>query len=92
MMMYINLTLVGAFLISVYDNVPIETCIFETASAIGTVGLSLGLTPSLSTFSHMILILLMFFGRVGGLTLLFAAVNSTGMEVARCPIEKINVG
>lgn len=40
----------------------------------------------------MILILLMFFGRVGGLTLLFAAVNSTGMEVARCPIEKINVG
>lgn len=92
MMMYVNLTLLGAFIISVFDNVPIETCIFETASAIGTVGLSLGLTPSLSTFSHMILILLMFFGRVGGLTLLFAAVNSTGMEVARCPIEKINVG
>lgn len=92
MMMYVNLTLLGAFIISIFDNVPIDTCIFETASAIGTVGLSLGLTPSLSTFSHMILILLMFFGRVGGLTLLFAAVNSTGMEVARCPIEKINVG
>ncbi|ETP72841.1 Trk-type K+ transport system, membrane component [Lachnospiraceae bacterium JC7] len=92
MLMYIYLTLFGAFIISVFDNVPIETCIFETASAIGTVGLSLGLTPGLSMFSHMILILLMFFGRVGGLTLLFAAVNSTGMEVARCPIEKINVG
>ena len=56
-------------------------CLFETVSAIGTVGLSLGLTPSLGLISHIILILLMFFGRVGGLTLLFAAINSNGVGI-----------
>ena len=50
------------------------TALFETASAIGTVGLSLGITPDLGLVSHIILICLMFFfGRVGGLTLIFFA-------------------
>lgn len=68
------------------------TCLFETASAVGTVGLSLGITPELNLLSRSVLILLMFFGRVGGLTLIFAALSSAQKKVSKLPMEKITVG
>ncbi len=92
LIMYLFLALVGAFIISIVEGLSFSLCIFETSSAIGTVGLSLGITPSLGLVSHMILMMLMFFGRVGGLTFMFAAINSSGSEVAQYPAEKINVG
>ncbi len=91
-MMYLTLPMIGASVISIAENLPIGTCIFETVSAIGTVGLSLGITPSLSLISHLILILLMFLGRVGGLTLIYAAINSKNTDVSQRPVEKIIVG
>ena len=84
--------LAGAFIISAAEGLPFEPCLFEAASAIGTVGLSMGITPALGLVSRGVLIGLMFFGRVGALTLLFAAVNSSGMEVAQFPMGRINVG
>nr|MCR4749326.1 Trk family potassium uptake protein [Lachnospiraceae bacterium] len=63
----------------------------ETASAIGTVGLSLGITPTLSILSRSILIFLMFFGRVGGMTLVFAAITYKQRQ-GKYPIEDISVG
>ena len=90
--MYLCLVFASAFIIGAVEQAPFSTCIFETASAIGTVGLSLGVTPSLGMASHLILIALMFFGRVGGLTLMFAALSSRSAEVSMCPAEKINVG
>ena len=90
--MYLCLVFAGAFLISTFEALPVGTCLFETASAIGTVGLSMGITPALGTASHLILIALMFFGRVGGLTLMFAAISSRSTELSLCPVEKINVG
>ena len=90
--MYLTLPVIGAVFISMAENLPVETCIFETVSAIGTVGLSLGITPSLSLASHLILILFMFLGRVGGLTLIYAAVSSRSTEVSLRPVEKIIVG
>jgi len=91
-MMYLTLTVAGAAVISIVDSLPVGTCMFETASAIGTVGLTLGITPSLSLVSHLILILFMFLGRVGGLTLIYAALNVNNTEVSQRPVEKINVG
>ncbi|MBP5158770.1 MAG: Trk family potassium uptake protein [Lachnospiraceae bacterium] len=91
-MMYLSLPMIGALIISLIEKLPIKTCFFETVSAIGTVGLSLGITPSLSFPSHLVLILLMFLGRVGGLTLVYAAVNSYHMEPSQRPVEKIIVG
>lgn len=82
----------GGIAISMIENLPITDCLFETASAIGTVGLSLGLTPTLGTASRIILIVLMFFGRVGGLTIIFAAFSGTSKRVSRYPAEKITVG
>lgn len=92
LMLYLLLTFLGALFISVREGLPIGICIFETASAIGTVGLSMGITPSLGFASHLVLIGLMFFGRVGGLTLLYAAVSTRSTEIAQCPAEKISVG
>ena len=92
LLMYLILSMIGAAVISMADGLPIGACIFETVSAIGTVGLSLGITPSLSLVSHIILILLMFLGRVGGLTLIYAAINSKSTNVSQRPVEKIIVG
>ena len=92
MMMYLILFLTGALVISRLENLPVLTCVFGAASAIGTVGLSLGITPQLGWISHLILIVLMFFGRVGGLTLIFAALSNKQGNVARFPQERITVG
>ena len=92
LMLYLFLTFAGAFIISAIEALPVESCVFETASAIGTVGLSLGITPILSPLSRYILLALMFFGRVGGLTLMYAAISSKETEVSRRPVEKITVG
>lgn len=90
--LYLLLPLIGAIIISMRENLPVDTCIFETVSAIGTVGLSLGITPSLGLGSHLVLIALMFFGRVGGLTLIYAAFSSKSMDLSQRPVEKIIVG
>lgn len=90
--MYIVLLLTGGIAISVIDALPILTTLFEVGSAIGTVGLSLGITPTLSVASKTILIFLMFFGRVGGMTLMYATVAKTRLGVSKFPQENINVG
>ncbi len=92
LMLYLLLALLSAFLISVREGLAFETCLFETVSAIGTVGLSLGITPTLGLLSQGILAGLMFFGRAGALTLLFAAVSNTEPQVAQYPLGRINVG
>ena len=92
LILYLFLALAGASIISVAEGLPFEASIFETASAIGTVGLSLGITPTLGFISRTVLIGLMFFGRVGALTLLFAAVNTGKVETAQYPVGRISVG
>lgn len=92
LMMYLTLFLGGGMVISYIEEVSLMSALFETSSAIGTVGLSLGLTPSLGMVSKSILILLMFFGRVGGLTLIFAALSERNNFGSRYPQEKITVG
>lgn len=91
-LMYLVLFFTGGMLISIMEGLPMLTCLFETASAVGTVGLTLGITPKLGTVSRLVLILLMFFGRVGGLTLVFAALSGAKKTASRLPLEKITVG
>ena len=90
--MYILLTVLGGLILSGAEKLPLGACIFESASALGTVGLSLGITPELGGLSRGVLILLMLWGRVGGLTLMFAALSQREREVSQCPVEKIAVG
>lgn len=92
MLMYMVLFLSGGMIISYVEGVDLLAALFETASAIGTVGLTLGLTTSLGTLSRIILICLMFFGRVGGLTIIFAALSERRAPMSKYPEEKITVG
>ena len=91
LLMYIVLFLLGGLVISGIEGIPVKDCLFETASAVGTVGLTLGITQELGAISRIILIILMYFGRVGGLTLIFAA-TSEKSRTSMLPKEKITVG
>lgn len=91
-MMYCMLFLFGGITISVYEGLPLSECLYEAASAVGTVGLTLGITPKLHIVSQFILIILMYLGRVGGLTLIYAVLSKKKKGNARLPLEKITVG
>ena len=90
-MMYILMFLAAGMTISHIEHIDILTCLFETASAIGTVGLTLGITSTLSFPSKLILVALMYFGRVGGLTVIFAAVTYDQVDI-KYPSEDVSVG
>ena len=90
--MYLALFFLGGVFISVYENLPLSSCLYEAASAVGTVGLSLGITPHLHIPSQMVLIALMYLGRVGGLTLIYAAVSTKKNGNGKLPQEKITIG
>ena len=89
---YFLLFFIGGIIISTAESMPLSACLYETASAVGTVGLTLGVTPQLSVFSQFILIVLMYLGRVGGLTLIYAAISNKNQSGAKLPLEKITVG
>ena len=92
LVMYIILFLSGGIIISISESLPVGDCLYEAASAVGTVGLTLGITPNLSIVSRFVLIVLMFLGRVGGLTLIYAALSGTKKGVSKLPLERITVG
>ena len=90
--MYLFLFITTGIIISRVEGISLLKCLFETGSAIGTVGLTLGITVKLSLISRILLMILMFFGRVGGLTLIYAAVPSAESLNSRLPLGKISVG
>lgn len=92
LVLYITLFVLGAMVISSIENLPLTKCLYETASAIGTVGLTTGITTSLGTISRIILIILMYMGRVGGLTIVFATHYSAQKNLVQYPKETITVG
>lgn len=91
-MMYITLFFIGGVSICTIEKLPLVASLFETASAIGTVGLTLGITPKLSLASQLILIVLMYLGRVGSLTLIYATLSGKKQINAKMPLDKITVG
>lgn len=90
--MYLFLFITSACAISLIEKLPLITCLFETGSAVGTVGLTLGITPQLSLASKIILMFLMFSGRVGALTLIYAALPSRTDTESKLPLERISIG
>lgn len=89
--LYIVFFLIGGMSIATIEKLPLLTCLFESASAIATVGLTLGITPSLCVASKIILMLMMFFGRIGVLTLVYATTSGIKYD-ERHPIDKISIG
>jgi trk system potassium uptake protein TrkH len=74
------------------EGVPFLPALFETVSAFGTVGLSLGLTPELTPLGRLLVIATIFTGRVGLLTLAFALTRRLQQPLIRFPEGRIYVG
>lgn len=92
LILYLSLFLAGGIFIGCAENIPIVPALFEAASAIATVGVTLGITPDLCAASKVVLIILMFLGRVGGMTIVYAALSTKHPYVSEFPQEKIMVG
>jgi trk system potassium uptake protein TrkH len=88
----VMLAVLGSMSIAKIEHRAFLTALFESASAVGTVGLSMGITPTLHTISKFILIILMYTGRVGGLTLVFAAITRKSTGNRQYPADNIAVG
>lgn len=91
-MMYLLLSCGGAVLISRIEGIAFLDALFETVSAIATVGLSVGLTPTLGIMSCLILCFLMIFGRVGSMTMLLAFSSNKNIKISSLPLEKVQIG
>ena len=77
------ISMFGALFLCVTDGVSLENAVYETISALCTVGLTTGITPTLSAASQIVLIILMFFGRLGIMTISvgFMAADPAGDRV-----------
>ena len=90
-MMYLTLLIICSFIICRVENISLLTAMFEVASAIGTVGLTLELTTKLSVVSRVIIIILMFLGRIGGLTFIYSVMPNINKKAGYIK-EDITVG
>ncbi len=81
-----------AMVLSTTEDHEFLMILFEVTSAFGTVGLSMGLTPDLTTFGKIMIMLTMFAGRLGPLTLAYALGPRTEKELYRHPEGKIIIG
>jgi Trk-type K+ transport system membrane component len=87
------LCLVSVLILSITEKGTIIQVIFEVSSAFGTNGLSMGLTPMLTTFGKILIILLMFIGRLGIVTfLLILRKKDNSQEKIHFPKEKVTIG
>ena len=88
----LSATLLLCVLEATNEAATFETILFETVSAMGTVGLTLSLTPTLSVASKIILILLMYAGRVGILTIGLAFGEKKDVAEVKKPIDNVLIG
>lgn len=80
----------GVFLVTLFNpELALIDVAFEVFSAFSTVGLSLGITASLSTASKIVIMIIMFIGRVGSLTILVAVIRKAGSQKYAFPKETI---
>ncbi|MPM71016.1 Ktr system potassium uptake protein B [bioreactor metagenome] len=82
----------GGILVLCAQGQPLTAAAFEALSAIGTVGLTVGITPTLPALSRIAIILLMYAGRVGSLTVFMAVARSNHTGKLKNPVGKIIVG
>ena len=83
---------IGTLILTVTENFALEKIIFEVVSAFGTVGLSMGITYYLSFIGKAIIIAIMFIGRVGLLTLMFALSDREKSTEVKYPEGHILIG
>ena len=88
----VSLILVMTTLLTHSEDAPFLAILFETVSAFGTVGLSVGVTSQLSEIGKLLLTITMFAGRVGPLTLFFALASQNTQRGYRYPEDNVLIG
>ena len=92
LMFQLTLALSATLAITAISGYPVIDVAFEAFSALDTVGMTTGITSSLSTSCHIILILLMYLGRLGSLSFALSFTDKKRIAHVMQPVEKINVG
>lgn len=88
----LTMAVTASFLICAVDNLPLSDVLLETFSAVDTVGMSTGITRETGAFSRIVLILLMYSGRIGSLSFALAFTDKRQKSSIRQPMERINIG
>lgn len=91
-LLYIMVGFIGGFLLLIAQGTNLHDTMFEAFSAIGTVGLSRGITDSLRPLSRIIIIMLMYTGRVGSMSIAMAFIEKKQNDSLRNPLEKVIIG
>ena len=89
---YISVFIVAALILAAVEPFPLKEALFESASALGSVGLSMGAIPSFSETGKVVMAVLMFAGRIGWITLLIALAKKRIDPPLERPTEKILIG
>lgn len=92
LMTYLSIVFVFTAVICAYEPFTLAEVLFETVSAIGTVGLSTGITPYLTGASKILVAVLMYAGRVGALSLAIAFGKKRDAAPLKRPVDKIAIG
>lgn len=88
----LTMAVTASFLICAIDGLPLTDVLLETFSAVDTVGMSTGITRKTGACSRVILILLMYCGRIGSLSFALAFTDKKRRSSLRQPMERINIG
>jgi len=88
----LSMAVTASFLICAVDHLPLTDVLLETFSAVDTVGMSTGITRQTGVCSRVILILLMYCGRIGSLSFALAFTDKKQKSSLRQPMERINIG
>jgi trk system potassium uptake protein TrkH len=94
LVMFLGMAIIftGTLILTVTENFPLEKIMFEVVSAFGTVGLSMGITFYLSLIGKIVIIITMFIGRVGPLTLILALSNKENKTEIKYPEGQMIIG
>ncbi len=89
--LYMALAMTGGFLLLAIQPFPLQDTLFEVFSAMSTVGLSTGITRDLVPVNRLILIVMMYCGRIGSLSMMMALAERAAPRV-KDPVEHITIG
>jgi trk system potassium uptake protein TrkH len=88
----LTMAITASFIICAVDSLPRVDVLLETFSAVDTVGMSTGITRDTGTISRIVLILLMYCGRIGSLSFAMSFTDKRQKSSVRQPMERISIG
>ncbi|MDD6188392.1 MAG: TrkH family potassium uptake protein [Clostridiales bacterium] len=89
---FVGISIIGCIVILAVQPLPVKDVLFEVFSACGTVGLTTGITQSLTPISRIVIILLMYSGRMGSITVAMAVAEKKNNAKLQKPVERIITG